>query len=201
MRSLIAVLVAVAALAVWGADAGSRECERCILARDVHGWCDGCGRGFVADVELRSLYLWSVLDAHGHDLDVARFGCRDCERANEADGFCERSNVGFVGGKVYFSRLTWRLASSRLRDDGAVRCAVCGDGTRREGWCATCSRGWVGRRGIEGEDAYRDLRREIEILRLAAAAESRCEHCAAAIVTDTECPVCRVSYRNGRARP
>jgi hypothetical protein len=56
----------------------------------------------------------------------------------------------------------------------------------------------VGRYGLPDRSRFEALRHELEILEAARDASDRCEHCAAAIVTDTECPRCRIRYRDGK---
>lgn len=178
---------------------GTLMCERCLEARETNGWCDPCAVGWVGDVRLRSRYLWHVLDAHGHRLELEKLDCVGCAQAYLDDGFCEESKIGFLDGEAYFSRLTWLLASAGRREELPTACSVCGDGRHREGWCETCSRGWVGRRFLRDRERFEMLRHDLEILRIAAEASVRCEHCAAAIVTDSRCPRCKTRYRAGRA--
>ncbi len=59
----------------------------------------------------------------------------------------------------------------------------------------------VGRVAIHDGEACRRITRAVHILHLANEAAKQCEDCAAALVTDTECPVCRILYRDGKALP
>jgi len=52
----------------------------------------------------------------------------------------------------------------------------------------------------ERED-YDALVQDLQILAAANEAAEHCEQCAAAIVTDTQCPVCRIRYKDGKPEP
>ena len=122
--------------------------------------------GYVGDVPIRSRYLWHVLDAHGHTLNIESLNCVHCTEAAAIDGYCADSKIGFVDGKAYFSRLTWLLARADHQ---------------------------------ELEPSENDtLVHDLKILATASEVAERCEKCAAAIVTDTQCPVCRIRYQDGK---
>jgi len=123
-------------------------------------------------VPIRSRYLWHVLDTHGHSLNLENLNCEHCTEAARSDGYCADSKIGFVDGKAYFSRLTWLLARADSQ-------------------------------GIESleRDDYDALVHDLKILAIANEAAERCEKCAAAIVTDTQCPICRIRYQDGKPIP
>ena len=175
-----------------------QECP-CPAAVERGVWCDVCDVGYIAAVEVRSRYLFDVLDPHGHSLDLSTFECTSCRRAIATEGFCEEDRIGFVDQRVYFSRLSYELARGEIRDAGKIECSVCRRNAVSQGWCEACKLGMVGRVAIHDREAYRQLSEAIRMLRLANEAAERCEHCAAALVTNTECPVCRISYQDGRA--
>ena len=68
-------------------------------------------------------------------------------------------------------------------------------------WCAVCRTGRYGRYVLDDRTDFDALIHDMRILALANEAAERCEHCAAAIVTGTTCPVCRVEYRDGTPLP
>ena len=181
-----------------GRSATEPRCVTCAAARATHGWCDVCDVGYLGDVAIRSRYLWEVLDAHGHDLNVDNLGCAGCTAAARSDGYCAESRIGFVDGQAYFSRLTWLLARSAPQELDAIECPVCRRNVATSGWCERCNVGRIGARVLDQRGDFDDLVHDLEILKLANHAAARCEHCAAAIVTDTECPFCRIRYLDGR---
>ncbi len=174
-------------------------CTQCEEARKTNGWCDACGVGWVGDVELRSKHLWHILDAHGHRLNVENLGCDDCVKASVTGGYCAKSKIGFVDGEAYFSRLTWALARGEQQEGVAPECATCREHSTSAGWCEACGVGRVGNRAFRDRAEFEQLLQDLEILQIASEAADRCEYCAAAIVTDTECPYCRIEYKGGAA--
>jgi len=192
--------VAVGCLLFAGASLGSSAEETacaCADARATNGWCDTCDIGYVADVAIRSRYLWETLDAHGHKLNLDNLGCARCTSAVASDGFCPDSRIGFLDGEAYFSRLTWLLAKSERQKPSTLDCATCRQNPQGAGWCERHSVGRVGRWTLRDREEFDALVQDLRILRKANDAAERCEHCAAAIVTNTECPFCRIRYSGG----
>ena len=197
IRALPAAVLVAVVLAGATVVAGA-PCPGCAEARTTNGWCDACGVGYVGDVPIRSKYLWEILDAHGHELNLANLGCTQCDAALEVDGYCPKSRIGFVDRKAYFSRLTWLLARSERHEIEEIQCPVCRENFAGAGWCEQCGIGRVGRYALDDRGDFDNLVHDLEILDLANAAAERCEHCAVAIVTDTECPFCRIRYEDGQ---
>jgi hypothetical protein len=173
----------------------------CATAPYSDGWCEAHGVGWVAAIEIRSRLLYDALDAHGHVLDLSTFHCATCKSAIETDGFCDEHKNGFVKGLVYFSRLTYELARGAPLDPATLECPVCRAATRAHGWCETHGRGFVGHVAIGDRTAWQRAVDAAEIVRSAVAAISRCEFCALAMVTDTRCPRCKITYRHGAPLP
>lgn len=169
----------------------------CEVAIENNGWCELHRVGYVGSVAIRSEWLFEALDAHGHDVDLTTFHCDSCRKAIESNGFCEQHRVGFVDGQAYFSKLTHHLARGKRRQLSGIRCPACRKHATSHGWCDACGSGWVGTVEIENRQDYDELTEALRILQLAIEAAERCEHCAVAIVTDTTCPVCRITYREG----
>jgi len=170
----------------------------CATAKVEHGWCDAHGVGYVASIEIRSKLLYETLDAHGHTLDLSTFECASCQKAIASDGFCEEHRVGFVRRQVYFSRLTYELARGQTRDPATLTCPVCRKNAETLGWCEKCAVGMVGRVAMKDRQGYEHAARAVKILQAATQAAGRCEWCAVAMVTDTECPLCKITYKEGR---
>lgn len=195
--TLVAVAV-VAAVASTPAEPGAPAgCAECAAARDANGWCTTCETGWVGDVRVPSRRLWHLLDAHGHDIRLDLLRCEGCVRAAAADGFCAESGMGFVRGQAYFSRLTWLLARAEREAPAALDCPTCRRNARTQGWCAECGAGRVGRHVLRDRADFEALAADLEALRGAVRVAERCERCAVAAMTGTECPVCRTSYAAG----
>lgn len=178
--------------------AGPAPCT-CASAPATNGWCEAHRVGYVAGVAIRSSVLYETLDAHGHAVDPQTFECVACQAAIRTSGFCETHRIGFEDSLAYFSRLTYELARARRAPAGAIACPVCRMHAVAGGWCDACRIGRLGRFVFDDKQALLRVLREMEILRAANEASARCEGCAAAMVTDTQCPYCRITYQGGRA--
>jgi len=200
MPSLILALILSLASLSAGAAETATACT-CVAAKETNGWCDLHATGYVASVPIRSKMLYETLDAHGHDVDLSTFRCDSCKRAIANEGFCEEHRVGFVSRQAYFSRLTHELARGERKDPEKMRCQTCRSHAETHGWCETCHVGMLGRVAAKDRQGYERAVRAIEVLQEANKAAERCEYCAAAIVTDTECPMCRVTYKDGKPLP
>lgn len=177
--------------------AGEESCGECEEARRTNGWCDVCEIGYVGDVAIASRHLWHFLDAHGHTLNLDNLGCDECSAAVEVDGYCSESKIGFVDQKAYFSRLTWLLAKAEHREPAELHGGEGSGHSDGGGWCEKCGLGRVGRWVLDDREDFENLVHDLEILAVANEA-THCEHCAVAIMTDTECPVCRIRYLEGK---
>lgn len=164
-------------------------------------WCDHAGAGYVASVAIPSRLLFEAMDAHGHVLDLSSFTCPSCKAAIASDGFCEEHRTGFVGKLAYFSRLTYEMARGERKDPGTIRCPACRRHAETTGWCARHRLGMIGNVAIADRAAYDRAAKAVAILRAAVAMLPRCEGCAVAMVTDTECWPHRIPYVNGVAQP
>lgn len=173
----------------------------CATAKDMNGWCERHGFGYVASVKIKSRLLYDTMDAHGHTLDLSIFECGACQKAIASDGFCEEHRIGFLRKQAYFSRLTYELARGELRKPARIVCPVCRKNARGQGWCETCQTGMIGKTAIKGAASYQHVSKAIGILRLANKAAERCQDCALAIVTDAQCPMCRITYKDGHPVP
>lgn len=199
MRSCL-IAVAVLLLLLGVAPPGEGECT-CNAARETNGWCKEHEVGYVGSVPVKSRWLFDALDAHGHDVDHSTFKCPTCRQAIASDGFCELHRVGFVAGQAYFSKLTHHLAKGRVRQVEEIACPVCRKNAETHGWCEDHQVGMVGPVEIKDRGEFEELSEAIHILHLANEAAERCEYCAVAIITDTQCPVCKISYKDGKEVP
>jgi len=202
----IALLLTLGALlfAAWrsvGALRSPAEAPACTceLARLRNGWCESCGRGYVAGCEIRSRVLFDGLDAHGHELDAAVMACETCKALMKSGGFCESCRFGWVDGKAYMSRLTYCLAKGRTRDLASVSCATCRTLAGGVGWCEACQGGWTGNVYFDARSEHAAAAKEFERLQAAIAASERCETCALVLLVDGKCPYCGITYADGKA--
>lgn len=196
-RAVLAACLVLMSLAVQAAAPTPGPCT-CAAARSTHGWCQAHARGYVAAVEIRSRLLYEALDAHGHTLDLGTFQCASCKQAIASDGFCEEHRIGFVRKQAYFSRLTYELARGEHRDPASITCPVCRKNAESLGWCEKHGVGMVGSVAIRDRQAYERAAGAVGIVKAASEMAERCEHCAMAMVTDTQCPVHRIAYKDGK---
>ncbi len=182
----------------------------CRGARLTHGWCGPCKVGFVASVEIRSPVLYEALDPHGHDLVPDAIECTSCKAGLAVDGYCEVHRYGFVGGHAYMTKLTYYLAKGQALDVSRIDCRTCRMNAERHrhqpgktpletgGWCDTCQVGMVGNVALRDRKDFEAASREFSKLLEAVQTARRCELCAGAMLYDTHCPVCNISYKDGK---
>ena len=171
----------------------------CATSRETNGWCPVHEFGYVGGVKVTSRRLYEAADAHGHKLDLTTFTCPTCRAAIATSGFCEIHRVGFVHEQAYYSRLTYELARGEVRVASSIACPTCRKNAETYGWCAKSRVGMVGSVAIRNRA---DFERAVEALKIFIAANEaarRCEYCALAIITDSECPACKIRYKNGKA--
>jgi hypothetical protein len=202
LRRLAGWVAVIALLSAAGTETAQRPIEVCACAtsRAVNGWCPVHEFGYVGGVKVTSRWLYETADAHGHDVDPTTFNCASCQAAIAANGFCSTHRIGFVDKLAYFSRLTYELAKGEIRRPASITCETCRKNSESSGWCARSKVGMVGEVAIRNRE---DFGRAVEALRIFIVANEtarRCDRCAVAIITDTECPVCRISYKDGKAR-
>lgn len=173
----------------------------CDVAMSVDGWCDIHGLGYLGGVEITSERLYTVLDAHGHELDLDTFQCVECKGAIATGDWCDEHRVGFVNGLVYHSRLSYLLARAEKRSFSEVTCPVCREHAQARGWCDSCGVGMVGRVVFDDKEVFEEISRALHLLEVANETAERCERCAVAIATDSICVKCRLGYRDGEASP
>jgi hypothetical protein len=195
-RFILAVVVAIFGLA---AEASAGPTEPCEQAKRSNGWCDTANVGYVASVEIRSRFLYEVLDAHGHDIDAQAVTCETCRKALQSDGYCPIHKMGYVHGEAFLSPLTYHLARASRIDPKTISCRTCRKHTRGIGWCEKDHLGIAGTFAVHDRREFADLEKAYAILLAAVEMAPRCETCAGAIVTDGYCGIHHVKYANGRA--
>jgi len=194
-RIVLAVLLAALGLP---AAAHTEHTSSCEEAKRINGWCDAKNVGYVASVEIRSRFLYEVLDAHGHDIIPAAVTCETCRKALQTDGYCPGHRMGFVHGEAYMSPLTYHLARARKIDPSTISCPVCRKNNQGIGWCEKDRVGIAGYFAVDDRQEFGELEKAYAILLAAVDMSSKCERCAGAIITDGYCPIHRVKFGNGR---
>ena len=173
------------------------ECT-CTTTRATNGWCPVHAFGYVGGVKVTSRWLYEAADAHGHQVDTSTFSCERCKDAIATNGFCSAHRIGFVNKLAYFSRLTYELAKGEIRPVRSIACATCRKNSESFGWCARSKVGMVGEVAIRNRDDFDQAVEALRIFIVANATAARCDRCAVAIITDTECPLHGIKYKDGK---
>lgn len=173
----------------------------CDAAKLRNGWCWRCNVGYIAGARIESATLFEALDPHGHELDNECLQLQMCRDVIRADGYCDAVGIGFVGGKAYFTRLTYGVARGQVLDPATLACPICRSHIAQSGWCAGCRRGIVGNVAFSDRDLFD--RTSHEYCRLLQAIERApvCDMCALAMVAHSTCPMCRMSYESETPTP
>ena len=201
-RRLPARLIGLAALAAALAlpptgQAHNPAVKSCEEARRINGWCEPAQAGYVASVEIRSKFLYEVLDAHGHDIIKSKVTCPTCRKAIETDGYCPTDRIGYVHGEAYMSSLTWHLARARRIDPATLTCRDCRKHTHGIGWCEKDKVGIAGYFAVDDRQEFDDLAQAYALLLAAVEKSTQCEICAGAMITNGYCSTHRLHYKNG----
>ncbi len=173
----------------------------CAVTRMKGGWCTECKVGHLASVRVESESLFEILDAHGHHINPATIRCTSCAIAIKSEGFCERCGMGYVDGLAYVSMLTYQIAKGTPLDPTTIACRKCVTHASGFGWCDTCKVGMIGNVAIRDKRDYEHASKAFEKLLIANETAKKCETCALAIVTDSTCPKCKITYKDGKKRP
>ena len=176
-------------------------CPTCPQARLTNKWCEKCNVGYVAGVAIKSKLLFDCMDAHGHVLNLEQIKCPSCNKAIAVDGFCELCRIGWLNNQAYFSLLTYELARGVVKAPEAIACPACRKNSENHGWCDHCRVGMVGNVQFKNREGYEKACHGFDIMFAANQAAGRCEQCAMAMVTDTMCFPCRITYKDGKQIP
>lgn len=186
------VLVPTIAVVLMGGSAALAECK-CGIAKVENGWCADCKVGYVAGVKIKSDALFESLQ--GHEVEEGKIKCSSCVTAHRSGGFCEACNTGFVNGKAYHSWVAYRLANGEFKRNDDIKCPSCRKAAGDSGWCSGCGVGYVAHRKFTDKSKYEQAVKAQQTL--IAAAASKCEKCAIAMVADGACDHCKVKYTKG----
>lgn len=170
----------------------------CATARLTNGWCDACKVGYVANVKIPSAFLFEVLDAHGHEIDVDALPCEQCRKRVRSNGYCEPCRIGWVDRKAYMSRVSYYQAKGTVVEPATLTCSTCKKNAETSGWCPECKRGLVAgfclRDRADFDQAVIAYQRLTDGVRLL----EKCETCAIAFICNSTCPACDLTYRDGK---
>jgi hypothetical protein len=194
---LFVLLTAFALSAGWGGGPPP-ACEQ---ARRTNHWCRAGNVGYVAGLEIRSRFLYEVLDAHGHDIDPKAVRCEACKAALKSHGYCHAHRMGYVGGHAYMTPLTYYLARGRRVDPASITCPICRQHMQGIGWCEKDQVGIVGFTALDSREEFEELTKAYQILVAAIEKSSSCERCSGAMVADGYCAIHRIKYANGSPVP
>ncbi len=176
-------------------------CPTCAQAKLTNQWCEACKVGYVAGVSIKNKILFEYMDAHGHELDLGSVKCLICQAGIAIDGYCEACRIGWVRKLGYFSRLTYHLAKGKPCDPSSLTCKGCRTNAEHYGWCKTCGVGLIGNVVIPTRADFDGGVRGFELMLTAIEATKRCELCPVAIMSDTICFFCKVTYKDGKPIP
>ena len=169
----------------------------CEEAKRINGWCEPAHVGYVASVEIRSKFLYEVLDTHGHDIIKSKVTCPTCLKAIETDGYCPAHRIGFVHGEAYMSALTYHLARARKIDPRTLSCLDCRKHTQGIGWCEKDKVGIAGYFAVDDRQEFDELAKAYSLVLAADEKSARCETCAGAMITDGYCRIHNLQYKDG----
>jgi hypothetical protein len=193
----LAVVVALWLIALPLASGEAGVCT-CATSRETNGWCEVHEFGYIGGVKVTSRWLYEYIDAHGHALNLTTFTCPECRAAIASGGFCETHHLGFVNKMGYFSRLTYELGKAEAKPPSAIACRTCRKNAQTHGWCAKSGVGMIGPFAIRNRQDFDLAEAALERFMIANEASKRCNYCAGAILTDSECPVCKIRYKDGK---
>jgi hypothetical protein len=152
----------------------------------------------VGGVKVSSRWLYEFADAHGHEVDLSTYTCPSCRNAIATGGFCEIHRVGFVDRLAYYSLLTYELGKGESRRASTISCATCRKNSETHGWCAKSRVGMIGPFAIRNRADYDRAVSALALFSIANEASAKCHYCAGAILTDSECPACKIRYKDGK---
>ena len=175
--------------------AAAPPCESCREALPINGWCEPCAVGYVSAIPIPSAIFHEFLDAHGHDIEQWTSPCLDCAEAIETDGFCRHCARGFIGGRLYYTELTWSLARGEVIERSKLSCPACREhATATPGvprWCPRCDRGLIGNTAFAERERFDRAEKQIDRLNVSLARLPECETCSMTLFAGQPCPDCR----------
>ncbi len=197
-RTGLFLLVTSLALSSGWSEGTRPACEQ---ARRTNHWCRSGNVGYVAGLEIRSRFLYEVLDAHGHEIVPKAVKCEVCREALKSHGYCQAHRMGYVAGQAYMTPLTYYLARGRPIDPSSLTCPICRKHAQGIGWCERDQVGIVGYTALDDRKEFEELTKAYQILVAAIQMSSTCERCGGAMMADGYCAIHRIKYENGAPVP
>ena len=158
------------------------------------GFC--CGKGLAFGVKLTSQKLYDSVA--GEEIDADAIKCPGCKSAHKENGKCSHCRVAMADGKMYRSEYSHTLAKGKpVSADEAGHCGGCKTAHTENGYCTGCGVGFVAGRMYKGQESFEAASAAHETLETASAMAKKCVDCAVAMVTDGECPSCKVKFKKG----
>ncbi len=164
----------------------------------MNDWCQRCDVGYMAGVAIKSRKLFEALDPHGHEIPLELLKCEKCRAAIKTDDYCEDCRIGWVEEIAHMSRISYYVARGEPRDLRGIHCATCLKNADEHGWCDACDRGMVGNVAINIRSDYPAACRAYDLMMAAINELPRCERCALCILTDFECHICKITWKDGK---
>lgn len=199
---LVTVVVAAAAYA---------DCT-CKTSAKKDGWCTDCKVGFVDGVKIKSRKLYDALQ--GELVSADKTSCSGCKAAAAKAATSKLTSAKlasdkgatccgktFVGKKSYRSPVAAILASGHPVDMAKIadsKCEGCKAAAKNNGFCKDCGVGIVAGRLYKGKENFAKAQQAYATLVKASKAVDVCEGCAVAMVTDSKCESCKVSFKDGK---
>lgn len=173
------------------------ECACKDIKEIKSGWCDVCDIGVVFELSTSSKKIYGLLVGAPVPAIIS---CTECATAAKEDGICESCHVGIADGHVYYSMIAYTLAKGQVLDsDKTPECSGCAKAVAaKHGYCDDCDAGIVANRLFAGKEDYQAATHAYKIAGKAVEAGSKCEDCAAAMLTDGECEHCQLKFEGGK---
>jgi hypothetical protein len=173
----------------------------CVTLKRTGGFCLPCKAGYIADLRITSAVVIEALDTHGHIFIADSLECPSCRRAAARNGRCTTCHRGFVGNKIYASKITYYLALGQPIEGVRPSCAKCRSTSGSTGWCTECKKGWIAHYAYGDFKVWQVASTEYGRLRTALKSIETCEYCVLARYADRICIKCKTQFKNGRTAP
>lgn len=156
------------------------------------------GKGTVFDLEVTKQSLYDLLI--GEKVKADDLTCPSCKEAFNTDGVCTKCKLGFVKGRMYRSPYAYTMAKGEPYDPSKyTACKDVAGALAKNDFCADCGYGFVAHRAFKGVEDHHWAVVAYDTIKRAIARSQICETCGTAILTNGNCPKCKIAYRQQRA--
>lgn len=176
--------------------AGEKRC--CEKPKAEDGWCDVCNVGYFALIKLKNKKVYAKVT--GREVDKEGLDCEECETAAAKNGECKQCEVFYASYNKYESPFSHTIALGEKIDLSSLTCEICKEKTtlRGRGWCSRCKRGFVASHSFDDLKKYRSAMKARTVINLADKKARKCQTCALAMVVNSTCASCEITYENGK---